>query len=676
MSTESQAQPTKQTDAFEAAFAPGKVHAFKSDGHTFGVVAFPPLSFEWPASKEDSACEGTADRAVTPIVSQVNAFIKQSGAPEPISISTRDPAKIQALTVNVCFSYRCTLNCSYCYRQTGTLPESKHMDPDTVRRAVDFVLEWPGFADRDINFGFSETCEPLLHLQEIKSLREYVRLRATSLNKRAFAGRTLLTNGTLVTEDIFSDPSFIANRVYLSLDGPPEIHDYSRTHGDGQPSYAEVVRAAELLLDHGAAIGVAAVLTGRDPRVLDIFLHHKRLGFNSIGIKPVRLPNDHPLSINPSNLGRVIEEYNRFVQYLMSLPDDALVDHWVRLSVADFFKRFVQRVLKGSWYAYRCRAGAEQISIDLDGKIYPCASFNGMTDWSIGTIEDGMDERKVLAFYSDAHVDNRESCRSCWARYLCGGGCYYQAVLVNGSMFSPDQTKCKLVKHLIELAVVFSDHLRSKGSTMLSVLGYQSPSTSQSVPLYRCRRGGAIASLTLPPASGAEMIMLCDRQQVRMKSWGGPNDLSAKAYAWWNEKAFNLVATVHDDVFFQPFDETWFAAGDSLRFAIKNPRTDQVNEFGAALISGKAGLFRTANGALVAPLDPSLVQIVREGAVTRYAISIPWAEAGGKPSVGEVWAFGLAVVDNDRTSAGWMEWSGGILPRIDEKLFGHIVFEA
>ena len=63
-----------------------------------------------------------------------------------------------------------------------------------------------------------------------------------------------------------------------------------------------------------------------------------------------------------------------------------------------------------------------------------------------------MDEEKKHRL-SSLRIDARESCKECWARYFCGGGCYAAAWLTNRDVSQPDLVKCELVKHLILLSM-------------------------------------------------------------------------------------------------------------------------------------------------------------------------------------------------------------------------------
>ena len=43
-------------------------------------------------------------------------------------------------------------------------------------------------------------------------------------------------------------------------------------------------------------------------------------------------------------------------------------------------------------------------------------------------------------------MDRLPECRHCWARYLCGGGCFYENLGHTGHMHRPDPLYCLQVK--------------------------------------------------------------------------------------------------------------------------------------------------------------------------------------------------------------------------------------
>lgn len=45
------------------------------------------------------------------------------------------------------------------------------------------------------------------------------------------------------------------------------------------------------------------------------------------------------------------------------------------------------------------------------------------------------------------------SCTECWARFVCGGDCYHNALVTGGGITEPLECYCDLYKFLIETAI-------------------------------------------------------------------------------------------------------------------------------------------------------------------------------------------------------------------------------
>lgn len=81
------------------------------------------------------------------------------------------------------------------------------------------------------------------------------------------------------------------------------------------------------------------------------------------------------------------------------------------------------------------------------------AASAGRRCFRIGDLDRGVDPALLAVFAEAAHVDCKPVCRNCWARYVCGGGCYYLATLRHGSPLVPDPVDCQLAQCVIELCV-------------------------------------------------------------------------------------------------------------------------------------------------------------------------------------------------------------------------------
>ena len=77
-----------------------------------------------------------------------------------------------------------------------------------------------------------------------------------------------------------------------------------------------------------------------------------------------------------------------------------------------------------------CGAGSNYVSVSAEGCYYTCHRTIDDPRFLLGDQKQGPAYKARRAFLARRHVDRQEPCRSCWARYLCGGGCHAEVAQV------------------------------------------------------------------------------------------------------------------------------------------------------------------------------------------------------------------------------------------------------
>ena len=57
-----------------------------------------------------------------------------------------------------------------------------------------------------------------------------------------------------------------------------------------------------------------------------------------------------------------------------------------------------------------------------------CHRFVNDEMGAMGDLETGIDRQRQNLWLAERHVHRQEPCHSCWARYLCGGGCHDEVI--------------------------------------------------------------------------------------------------------------------------------------------------------------------------------------------------------------------------------------------------------
>lgn len=134
----------------------------------------------------------------------------------------------------------------------------------------------------------------------------------------------------------------------------------------------------------------------------------------------------------------------------------------------DTYGKILLRVIIQSGVTRRCNAGVNKFSISPEGKLYPCDSFLGIEEYCIGNIYEGLNE--TYNDFSRKRNDNIQKCKRCWAKYLCGGDCFYHAYLNNDSPWVPDDRVCNVMKEIAKMCIsLVVDSYRSFPQVMQKV---------------------------------------------------------------------------------------------------------------------------------------------------------------------------------------------------------------
>ncbi|BEU86860.1 thioether cross-link-forming SCIFF peptide maturase [Selenomonas sp. TAMA-11512] len=347
----------------------------------------------------------------------------------------------------------CNLRCKYCFGDGGSYGGKRAvMSPEVGRRAVDFLIEKSGPRKHmEIDFFGGE---PLMNMKTVKAVTEYVRQREKETGKKCKL--TLTTNGMLLHDDHIqwlNDNDF---SLVLSLDGRKEVNDVMRPDAGGHGTYDRIVKNFRKCIDSRAGgdydyRGIYTYLRGTYTKhnldfTKDVLAMHDE-GFNILSMEPVVL-KDSPIGIEAEDLPQVFAEYDRLVDAYMERR---------RAGKGFFFFHFNMDLSNGPCVAKRlagCGAGHEYFAVAEDGTLYPCHQFVGREQYRLGNIYDGVTNTELPPHFRAAHVMNKPTCRTCWARFFCSGGCHANADLFHGDIYQPYEIGCEIQRKRLESAIL------------------------------------------------------------------------------------------------------------------------------------------------------------------------------------------------------------------------------
>ncbi len=326
---------------------------------------------------------------------------------------------VRALSLAV--AQACNLGCSYCYAHQGDFGGSaKSMSADVALRAVELLFSEAQAGER-VNLAFLGG-EPLINRPVLRQATE--RAAEIAAARGVHLTFSITTNGTLLTPDDGDFFELHGFAVTVSLDGPQESHNALRPYKGGAGSFDRIVANVRPLLRLQQRMQVSARVTVTPAnlhlrKTLDEFI---AMGFHSVGFSPllnaVNGQNEMGAGHWETMLAQMIECGGEFARRLLvgeRYPFSNLVTA-------------LREIHRGTHRPYPCGAGAGYFGVSADGDLAACHRFVGDAAGAMGSLDWGVDRQLQAAWLSARHVHRQEPCQSCWARYLCGGGCHHEVI--------------------------------------------------------------------------------------------------------------------------------------------------------------------------------------------------------------------------------------------------------
>jgi uncharacterized protein len=349
-------------------------------------------------------------------------------------------APLKAMCLHV--AHDCNLRCGYCFAENA-VAERGIMPPQTAKKAVDFLIQ--GSKDRrhlEMDFFGGE---PLLAWETITETISYCKQQGEKHGKQFKF--TLTTNGLLLDDEKIAYINREMSNVVLSLDGRRAVNDKMRGAGVYDkvlPKFRQLVgsRTKESFTDYF----IRGTYTGYNLDFADDVLAIADEGFKYISIEPVTVADNLPFALRSEHLPRIMSEYDRLFEIMQSRDDFSFFHFCIDLHNSPC----ILKRLRG------CGAGNEYIAVTPDGNIFPCHRYAGIDEWKMGSIYNNSLNLPIKEYFSKTHIYAKEKCRSCWARFYCGGGCNAEFFLFEGDACTPSEVFCEWMKKRIECAIALA----------------------------------------------------------------------------------------------------------------------------------------------------------------------------------------------------------------------------
>lgn len=335
----------------------------------------------------------------------------------------------------------CNLRCNYCfYRQkSGMFTGKTHrmssavletLIRDSMRMGVN-AFSWQGG-------------EPTL--MGLDFFKRVVELEMKYGLPGMAVANSLQTNGTLLDKQwarFLSEYNFL---IGLSLDGPKQFHDYYRKDLHGKGTYDRIMRAANILREHGVEFNILALINDhnvKEPDALyNFFLSNE---FYFLQFVPCIEPGGKGI---PASFSISPEDYGTFLT--------SMFDRWTadfpRVSIRDFDNLLLHELGRKSSICTMGKRCGSYVVVEHNGDVFAC-DFFVVSKWKLGNLMETPFSEIVcsekLEEFARLKGELSEICTLCPFIKKCFGGCPKYRTVLGGKPTDPSYF-CEAYKKLFE----------------------------------------------------------------------------------------------------------------------------------------------------------------------------------------------------------------------------------
>ncbi|TFH38559.1 MAG: anaerobic sulfatase maturase [Chrysiogenales bacterium] len=316
-------------------------------------------------------------------------------------------------------SYRCNLECSYCFykRVAGVYEQpSTFMDRDTLDGMIRTVMQ---SGAPHVSFCW-QGGEPTL--LGVDFFRDAVKMQSRYASGGQRIENLIQTNGVLLDNDwlrFLHDNRFL---VGISLDGPADIHDAYRLDKGGVGTFETVIQAIDGMRDHGVDFNILTLIHDKNVKQPDrMYRFLRRNNFEYLQFIPCFEVDEKSREMHPFSIGG--KELGEFYCRVFDLwYEDGFPYVSIRL-FEDILMYLVDGALASCCWIDECTS---YIVVEHNGDCYPC-DFFVYPEWYLGNITRDelpsiLDGRKRNEF-SAMKADVPPACRACQWFDFCHGDC-------------------------------------------------------------------------------------------------------------------------------------------------------------------------------------------------------------------------------------------------------------
>ena len=317
----------------------------------------------------------------------------------------------------------CNASCIYCQANNGRKHSNLFMNREIAQKAVDIALQSPAHY---LSFEF-QGGEPLMNFEII----QYIVLYAEEHKGKHEISYNVVTNLTLITDEILEFFQQYRFGISTSVDGAEYVHDHNRPFRAGGGTFQKVVEAIHTVRAAGLHVGAIQTTTRASlPYPKETVSAYRDLGFDSIFVRPLT-----PLgkaTLNWNEIGYTPEEfiefYTKALEELIHMNQNG---YYIRENHASILlSRMSGRFVNYMELRSPCGASVGQLAYYVDGNIFTCDEGRmlyemGDDTFRLGNVftsnyHDLINSDACKAVCSSSVLETIPSCCDCVYQPYCG----------------------------------------------------------------------------------------------------------------------------------------------------------------------------------------------------------------------------------------------------------------
>lgn len=382
-------------------------------------------------------------------IANLSGYIASNQKLKKVS-SPADYAKLSVL-----LNYKCNFSCAYCYSAKGR--SGKEISKASLKALIDFFIDSNRLQERKLTIFISGGGEPLLSWDKLEFLLEYsgdlAREQGFEMNY------ILMTNGSLLNDSVIKRLIGHKVNVCVSFEILEEIQNKQRGH------YDRVVAGIYRMIELGLVPSVSSVITSENVGLMEQMVETVNKLFpqiSNLNFDPVADPGSFASS----------EELKKFY--------DSFIDNYFKAHKLSRSRNCgLNCTMRGKFENLGERFCQGKLCLTPEGTLSICHSVSSPKEEAFercnyGIVRPGKAPEFDMDKFTGLINKNMHSypeCKSCFARWHCGGGC-----LIYRNNYSPEMFEgvCYFTREFVKrmlLNRLESEYLSKYNNTLKTAIG-------------------------------------------------------------------------------------------------------------------------------------------------------------------------------------------------------------